>query len=408
VAPSLIDAVAPAFADDLADRNLADLQTILGLPADAGGEDGHLATAIPCPYRFEHDGVVALDQRRFPGAVIEVTCQSATAVATAIRDGLVQGAGSIAAFGSHGLACSVALWAGREEAEDGAWESHLAAVATTAQLLEAVESDAALIGDAAPWVAPLRSALDRMVALARTWAAKHANPTSSASADLADALRAEANLIAAEELVRLVQVVAAGLDLLRVQAAELGPRKRLRVLVHGPVGGLAFGPLGTAASALHAAVGVGLPVHVWVAQGRAPLIGVRTAWELAQSGVGHGVVPDSSVAGLVGSHKVDIVLLGALGVTSTGAVLDEPGAYGIADAAARGSIPVYVFAPGSTMMEWHEARRAEDFDVTPAEVVSGFVTEAGILRPPFEQSLAPLAIHRPLGDMAASARDPAS
>ena len=276
------------------------------------------------------------------------------------------------------------------------------------RLLEAVETEAALICDAAPWVAPLRSAIDRMVALARAWAVKHANPTSSAAADLADTLRAEANLIAAEELVRLVQVVATGLDLLRAQAAGLGPRKRLRVLVHGPIGGLAFGPLGTAASALHAAVGVGLPVHVWVAQGRAPLIGVRTAWELAQSGVGHGVVPDSSVAGLVASRKVDLLLLGALGVTSTGAVIDEPGAYGIADAAARGSVPVYVFAPGSTMMEWHEARRADDFDVTPAEVVSGFVTEVGILRPPFEQSLAPLAIRRSLGEMKESTRESAS
>jgi methylthioribose-1-phosphate isomerase len=101
---------------------------------------------------------------------------------------------------------------------------------------------------------------------------------------------------------------------------------------------------------------------------------------------------------MMAGHGVDLVLLGALGVLPDGAVIDEPGAYGIAALAARHSVPAYVCALSSSLYAPGETTPTAWFDVTPADLLTGFVTDEGIVRPPFETQLRHLAESPPTPD----------
>jgi methylthioribose-1-phosphate isomerase len=364
-----VERLAGAGPDPVA-GNLAGLIAMLGLPP-------HLLTRYTAaldealdgarsPFRIGADSLLVLDQRQFPGWVVETPCPDAAEAAAAIRDGAVQGAGVIAAVGSFALSLSASPRKRRE------W--------SPADQVSAIQADAQSIVEAGRWVAPLVGSLERLLGAARAWMERPSEEP------LSEALWVEASAVAAEEVARLVRLAAVGLGVLRAQLAQVSPDRRIRILVHGPLGALSFGALGTATGALQAARDAGLPLHVWVAEGRPPLTGVRTAWELGQAGVGHGIVPDSAVPNLLSAPDIDVVLLGSYGVTLDGSVIDEPGAHGLAELAARRSVPVYVFAPGSTLRAPNAARQ-DAYDVTPPEVVSGFVTEAGIVRPPFREGL---------------------
>jgi methylthioribose-1-phosphate isomerase len=374
---------------ELLGRNISAFRLLLGLAAQPDRPEPAPLTQV-VPYRIEPKTLTVLDQREFPGKVSEVTLTDAASAAAAIRDGVVQGAGTVAVVGGYGLVLGALGRAGSETA------------VPIADQLAALEADGWLIAAAAPWVTPLGGFIDRLLQRGRAWAA--AETLRAEAGDAADALDtpgdgfglAGALAVAAEEailqdLVGLTRLVPAGVELLRAHGASLGRGRRLRVLVHGPVGSLAFGLLGTAVAALQGAAAVGLPVHVWVAEGRPPYTGARTSWELANAGIGNGLVPDTAIGGLMVAHDIDLVLLGALGVMKDGALIDEPGAYGTAALAARYSVPVYVFAPNSTLFEPSDSRLTASYDLTTPEVISGFVTEAGIVRPPFAPQLAALA-----------------
>jgi methylthioribose-1-phosphate isomerase len=195
-----------------------------------------------------------------------------------------------------------------------------------------------------------------------------------------------------------------------------------RALTHCNAGGLATGGHGSAVGALRTAWERGLLRHVWVDETRPLLQGSRlTAWELTRAGIPFRIVTDASVGALMARGLVDRVVVGADRIARNGDVANKIGTYTVAVLAARHGVPFYVAAPVSTIdgdtpsgdeivieerdpdEVTHLGERAIApagapaanfaFDVTPAELVAAIVTEAGVLRPPYGESI-PRALAR--------------
>jgi methylthioribose-1-phosphate isomerase len=188
-------------------------------------------------------------------------------------------------------------------------------------------------------------------------------------------------------------------------AALFGPGTR--ALTHCNAGGLATGGYGSAVGALRAAWEQGLLAHVWVDETRPLLQGARlTAWELEALGVPHAVIADAAAAHLMRLGEVDCIVTGADRIAANGDSANKIGTYGLAVAAAHHRIPLYVVAPTSTIdhatptgdaipieerdgaeVTTRFAARNPAFDVTPAALIAAIVTEEGVHRAPYEESL---------------------
>ena len=192
------------------------------------------------------------------------------------------------------------------------------------------------------------------------------------------------------------------------------------VLTHCNAGALAVSELGTATAPMYLAHEAGIRFRVYAGETRPLLQGSRlTAWELLQAGIDVTLICDSMVARVMAEGAIDLVLVGTDRVTRNGDVVNKIGTSGIAILARHFGIPFYVACPSSTfdpntptgatvVIEERDADevrtvlghpiapagvkvRNPAFDVTPHELVSGFVTDAGLLMPPFERSLPRLA-----------------
>ncbi len=304
--------------------------------------------------RLEEDGpaVVLLDQRRLPDEVAEVRCGSAAEVADAIRAMVVRGAPAIGIAAAYGLA--LAALRGDDLAEA---EQVLAASRPTAVNL--------------PWAL----------------AAVRDDPTPERS-----------RMLHEQEVERCRRMAA--------YAAELF-QPGTRALTHCNAGGLATGGYGSAVGALRAAAERGLLEHVLVGETRPLLQGARlTAWELEQAGIPHAVIADSAAGSLMARGEVDLVVTGADRIAANGDTANKIGTYSLAVLAAHHWIPFYVVAPSSTLdretqngsgIPIEERDPAEltsrfparnlAFDVTPAALITAIVTENGIHRPSYEESL---------------------
>ena len=191
-------------------------------------------------------------------------------------------------------------------------------------------------------------------------------------------------------------------------SARLEARQpRPSVLTHCNTGALATGGYGSALGAIRAAWESGLVEHVWVDETRPLLQGARlTAWELDALGIPFSVIVDGAAASLMAAGEVDAVFTGADRIAANGDVANKVGTYGLALAAAHHGIPFYVVAPTSTLdpsaatgadipieerdpseVSTRFPARNPAFDVTPAELVSAIVTEAGVHRAPYSSSL---------------------
>ena len=188
-------------------------------------------------------------------------------------------------------------------------------------------------------------------------------------------------------------------------AAELVGR---RPLTHCNAGGLATGGYGSAVGALRVAWERGLVERVLVDETRPLLQGARlTAWELEQLGIPHAVIADSAAAAMMAAGEVDSVVTGADRIAANGDTANKIGTYSLAVLAHHHRIPLYVVAPTSTVdlatptgaaipieerdpgeITQRFAARNPAFDVTPAELIAAIVTEHGVHRPPFVQTLA--------------------
>ena len=181
-----------------------------------------------------------------------------------------------------------------------------------------------------------------------------------------------------------------------------------RILTHCNTGALATGGIGTACGVLRVAWERGRLAEVWVDETRPLLQGARlTAWELRQAGIPHRVVADSAAGSLMAQGRVDRVIVGADRIAANGDVANKVGTYPLAVLADRHAVPFYVAVPLSTIdpaapdgaaipieeRDPAEVVAAGDafnpaFDVTPAELVTAIVTEAGVLEPPYSESIA--------------------
>jgi len=302
--------------------------------------------------RLEGDAVVLLDQRRLPDEELELWCVSAEDVADAIRTLAIRGAPAIGVAAAYGLA----LAARRGDDLDTAYE---------------------VLAGARPTAVNLRWALDEL----------RDDPTPERARALHEA-----------EVERCRRMGG--------HAVELVP-DGARLLTHCNTGALATGGYGSALGAVRAAWEAGRVAHVWVDETRPLLQGARlTAWELEALGIPFSVVVDSAAASLMASGEVDAVFTGADRIAANGDVANKVGTYALALAATAHAIPFYVVAPTSTLdptaasgadipIEERDPRevtarfpsRNPAFDMTPADLVSAIVTEAGVHRAPYAASL---------------------
>ncbi len=194
-------------------------------------------------------------------------------------------------------------------------------------------------------------------------------------------------------------------------------RDGMAVLTHCNAGALATGGIGTALAPIYAAARAGKNVRVFADETRPLLQGARlTAWELAEAGIDVTLICDGAAARVMGEGKVGCAIVGADRIASNGDTANKIGTYGVALAARSHGIPFYVAAPANTFdlslksgqeipIEERDpgevcsssgrsafARKLKvynpAFDVTPARLISAFITERGIVRPPFAKNIA--------------------
>ena len=191
------------------------------------------------------------------------------------------------------------------------------------------------------------------------------------------------------------------------------------ILTHCNAGALACYSFGTALGVIRAAWREGKRIHVYVDETRPLLQGARlTAWELLRDGIPHTVIVDSAAGYLMSKGEIDLVIVGADRITMEGDVANKIGTYTLAVLAEKHNIPFYVAAPTSTIDPEIESGdqikievRSEEevkkflglevsprgsraynpaFDVTPGEMITGIITEKGILTKPFKEKIAEL------------------
>jgi methylthioribose-1-phosphate isomerase len=323
------------------------------------------------------DAVRIIDQRRLPGAFVERDLRSVDEIAEAITTLAVRGAPAIGVAAALGLAVAMTPFAAEEVPLFRARLRAIAAELTATR----------------PTAVNLRWALDRMVAAATNVHARHA-------AELLDVLRTEATAILDEDIEMCAAIGRHGLALLPDGA---------RVLTHCNAGALATAGIGTALAPVFAAHAAGRRVSVFADETRPLLQGSRlTAWELVRAGIPVTVLTDAMSPSLMRAKEIDVVLVGADRIAANGDAANKIGTYAIALAAKAHDIPFYVCAPWSTIdhatpngdaivIEQRDADEVRSlnqtpsgamirnpaFDVTPAALIAGVVTDKGIYRAPY-------------------------
>ncbi|MEI7776952.1 MAG: S-methyl-5-thioribose-1-phosphate isomerase [Verrucomicrobiota bacterium] len=326
-----------------------------------------------------HEGIVEiLDQTLLPHSETYCTLRTLEEVAVAIEKMQVRGAPLIGVTAAYGVV--LAMQQDASDAALGVAINRLSHTRPTAVNLHwALQS--------------MRDVLDLIPAEARLKAAQ----------DRADA-------IFSQEVTVTEEIGMHGLALLRSMSAALPVPRELRVMTHCNPGKLGTPGLGTATAPLYLAQQEGLAVHVWVSETRPRWQGALTAWELSRSGVPHTVMVDNAAGHLLQRGLVDVVIVGADRITRRGDTANKIGTYLKAVAAEAHGVPFYVAVAGNTIdftlndgvAEIPIEQRTEQevlhagnyspfpvgtqarndaFDVTPSSLITGFITERGILKP---------------------------
>jgi methylthioribose-1-phosphate isomerase len=339
---------------------------------------------------LEPDGwsIGAIDQRRLPHEFVIARMTSCDEAADAIRSMLVRGAPLIGATAAYGVALAM-----RSDASDPALER-------ACEMLIATRPTAINL----KWACDeMRKALAALPPHARMAAAY-----------------VRAREIAEEDIAINQGIGRHGVELIAAIAArKKKPEDRVNVLTHCNAGWLATVDWGTATAPIYRAHDQGMGVHVWVDETRPRNQGASlTAWELAHHGVPHTVIPDNTGGHLMQHGMVDLVIVGTDRVTANGDVCNKIGTYLKALAARDNGVPFYVALPSPTidfsvndgLREVPIEQRSADevatmtgrtgdgrietvriipegspvanygFDVTPARLVSGLITERGVLQ----------------------------
>ncbi len=336
---------------------------------------------------LEPDGAAVgiIDQTRLPHELVTTRLVTLDDAAHAIRDMLVRGAPLIGATAAYGVALAL-----RTDASDAGIEEACRVLLATR-----------------PTAVNLRWALDDMRRLLR--------PLSPGDRVAAAYRRAAA--IAEEDVAINRAIGASGLPLIEAVSRRKPGGAPVEILTHCNAGWLAAVDWGTALAPVYAAHEQGIPVHVWVDETRPRNQGASlTAWELGQHGVPHTVIVDNAGGHLMQHGRVDLCIVGTDRTTATGDVANKIGTYLKALAAKDNDVPFYVALPSPTI-DWSiedglrdipiEERAASEvteisgrardgsmirvrvvpeesaaanfaFDVTPARLVTGLITERGV------------------------------
>ena len=314
------------------------------------------------PIRWRGDALELLDQRRLPHEMVYVTCRTSHEVASAIAGMIVRGAPAIGVAAAFGMALA------KKRGDD--------------LVFAAMELRAAR-----PTAVNLAWAVDRMLR--------------------AEGKASEAEAIFEEDLEANHRIGRFGAELLGASAT---------VLTHCNAGALATAGYGTALGVIRAAVEQGKRIAVFADETRPYLQGARlTAWELQQDGIDVTLITDSMAGHFFQQRKFDAVVVGADRIAANGDTANKIGTYTLAILANVHDIPFYVAAPISTVdiatadgsaipIEERSAREVTDiggsriapdgiavrhpaFDVTPAKLITAIITNRGVLRPPYEESI---------------------
>jgi methylthioribose-1-phosphate isomerase len=339
---------------------------------------------------LEPDGwsVGAIDQTLLPHRFATARWTTLDEAARAITTMQVRGAPLIGAAAAYGVCLAL-----RADASDEALERAYATLLATR-----------------PTAINLKWALDEMMATVRN----------RPRAERLDAAYRRAAEICDEDVAINRAIGGHGLKLIQESAAEKRPGERVNILTHCNAGWLATVDFGTALAPIYTAHDAGLPVHVWVDETRPRNQGASlTAWELGHHGVPHTVIPDNTGGHLMQHGLVDMAIVGTDRVTANGDVCNKIGTYLKALAAKDNGVPFYVGLPSPTidftvadgLTEIPIEQRSPDevatitgqtadgrietvrvipegsavanygFDVTPARLVTGLITERGVIAP---------------------------
>ncbi|HEX6899462.1 MAG TPA: S-methyl-5-thioribose-1-phosphate isomerase [Thermoanaerobaculia bacterium] len=335
------------------------------------------------PMLWEGPGLRLLEQTRLPVEEVWIDCETPEQVADAIRRLAVRGAPAIGVAAAYGLVLGMRT------------------VRDAADLAGRFEEVSRLLGSTRPTAVNLSWALARGREVFERNAERGPEAVAAALLDWARELHAED--------IRINRRIG------EHGAALFTPGNR--VLTHCNAGALATGGYGTAVGVITSAWRDGKVGQVWVDETRPLLQGARlTAWEMKKLGIPFRLVTDNSAGILMSRGMVDRIVVGADRIAANGDTANKIGTYTVAVLAHRHKVPFYIAAPLSTIDRATatgadipiEERRADEvtevfgtrvapdetpalnfaFDVTPAELITAIITEVGVLKPPYERSIA--------------------
>jgi methylthioribose-1-phosphate isomerase len=327
-----------------------------------------------------------IDQRKLPREEVYVRCKTGAEVARAIKTMVIRGAPAIGVAAAMGLALGM-----RKSSATG-----------TQKFAAEFHKLCELMASTRPTAVNLFWAIERM----KRSFGEGARAGESVD-QLKDRLDREAQLIHDEDVASCRAMGACGAEVVPADA---------RVLTHCNAGALATAGYGTALGVIRGAVEQGKHVVVYADETRPFLQGARlTAWELVRDGIETTVITDNMTGALMRQVPIDLVVVGADRIAANGDTANKIGTYGVAVLAHEHKVPFYVAAPLSTIdlatpdgdhipIEQRNMREVTHlgssqltpagaliwnpaFDVTPHRFISGIITERGIFRPPYTESL---------------------
>lgn len=335
------------------------------------------------PVMFRNSALVLIDQRKLPNQIKFVRCNTVRDVWIAIRDMVVRGAPAIGVAAGYGVCLDVLR----------------AKFETRTRFLAALRESCNLLKTARPTAVNLAWAINRVLEVASQSKLKSVP-------DLKKLILNEAVKIHHEDIELCFKIGSAGKTL--IQKSDI-------VLTYCNAGGLATTGYGTALAPIFDAKRQGKRFSVFSCETRPQLQGARlTMWELQKYKVPSTLICDSMVGTLMQKRKISLVITGADRIVANGDTANKIGTYQVACLAKLHNVPFYVAAPSSTFdfarkkggqipieeRAPHEITRIRGFqlapkgvkvfnpafDVTPHQLIAGFITEKGILRPPYSKS----------------------
>jgi methylthioribose-1-phosphate isomerase len=330
------------------------------------------------------DHIRILDQTRLPAEEIYIECRDLETMADAIRRLAVRGAPAI------GIAAAMGLAFEAQSLEAAKAEEFIAALVPAYEYLRGTR----------PTAVNLQWALDRMMAKARTAGA-------ATVGEIKNLLAAEAQAIHAEDIANNRAMGRFGQEVVPPSAT---------IMTICNAGALATGGHGTALGVIRTAADGGKNINVVACETRPLLQGARlTAWELKTYGIPFKLITDGMAAYYMKKHTVHLIITGADRIAANGDSANKIGTYSLAVLAQKHSVPFYIAAPRSTVdmaiaggdaipieercadevTGFGACRTAPEgtavwnpsFDVTPAELIAGIITDRGLVRPPYDKNL---------------------